>query len=308
MSQRPIARRMQKLVPVVASSAVWVLLPMLTGCVSLFTSKRKLPVPVAPSVVQTVTADELVERLNRRWSEFQSMTASVDIVARHLKETQGEATDYPSFRANLLMRKPEMLRILGKAPLVQTLMFDLGSDGCEFRLSVPPKGKAYVGNSREKGTSKNWYENLRPGFLFRAFVVRGVAPDEYYTVIAETLTEEDAAKRHLLARPEYVLNIMRRGSGQHGLIPVRVVRFDRATLLPNEQDLYDDRGNLETQVIYGPYQNFDGTMYPATLFLKRPEEDYELLVTVERMTTNPPLTDGQFRVNFPEGVTPQILK
>ncbi len=290
------------------SLAALALLPSLTGCVSMLTSKRKLPVPVAPAVVQTVTEDQLVEKLNEQWASFQSMTASVDIVASHLKEKQGEATDYPSFRANLLMRKPEMLRILGKAPLVQTLMFDLGSDGQEFRLSVPPKNKAFVGKSREKGTSPNWYENLRPGFLFRAFVVRGVSADEYYTVIAETLTEEDATKRHLLAKPEYVLSIMRHRAGQHGLIPVRVVRFDRATLQATEQDLYDDQGNLETQVVYGQYQNFDGAIYPGTLFLKRPEEDYQLSVTVERVTMNPPLSDEQFHVKFPEGVTARQLK
>ncbi len=301
----PPGATIRRWLPALAALAV---LPGLSGCLSLLTSKRKLPVPVAPPVIQTVTADQLVERLNQRWDAFQSMTASVDIVASRLKEQQGEATDYPSFRANILLRKPEMLRILGKAPLVQTVMFDLGSNGEQFRLSVPPKGKAYIGNSREKGTSKHWYENLRPGFLFRAFVVRGITSDEFYTVIAETLTEEDAAKRHLLARPEYVLSVMRRGSRQHGLIPLRVVRIDRVTLLPTEQDLYDDQGNLQTQVIYGPYQDFDGTEYPSTLLLKRPEEDYQLTVTVERVTVNPPLTDEQFHVNFPEGVTPIKLR
>lgn len=291
-----------------APAAVLALLPGLTGCLSLVTSKRRLPIPVAPPIIQTVTADQLVERMNQRWASFQSMTATVDIVASRLKENQGEATDYPSFRANVLLRRPEMLRILGKAPLLQTVMFDLGSDGEHFRLSVPPKGKAYVGNSRQKGTSHNWYENLRPGFLFRAFVVRGVSSDEYYSNIAETLTEEDAAKRHLLAQPEYVLNIMRRGATPQGFVPVRVVRFDRVTLLPIEQDLYDDQGDLQTQVLYGPYQNFDGTEYPATLLLKRPQEDYQLTVTVERVLANPPLTDEQFHVNFPEGVTPIRLK
>uniref|UniRef100_E6QLN6 Uncharacterized protein n=1 Tax=mine drainage metagenome TaxID=410659 RepID=E6QLN6_9ZZZZ len=280
----------------------------LTGCVSMFTSKRRLPVPVAPAVVQTVTSEQLVAQMNERWEKFESMTATVDIVASHLLEKQGEAMDYPSFRANLLIRKPEMLRILGKAPLVQTPMFDLGSDGKEFRLSVPPKNKAYEGRSDEKGTSPHWYENLRPGFLFRAFVVRGLAEDEYYSTIAETLTEEDAAKRHLLVRPEYVLSIVRRKASSHALIPVRVVRFDRETLLPTEQDLYGDNGNLETQVVYGPYQDFDGIKYPGTILLKRPQEAYQLSITVERVTANPPLDDEQFQVKFPTGVTPKILK
>ncbi len=280
----------------------------LTGCVAMFTSKRRLPVPVAPAVVQTVTAEQLVGQMNERWQKFESMTATVDMVASHLQEKQGEATDYPSFRANLLVRKPEMLRILGKAPLVQTPMFDLGSDGKEFRLSVPPKNKAYEGRSDEKGTSPHWYENLRPGFLFRAFVVKGLAEDEYYSTIAETLTEEDAAKRHLLTRPEYVLSIVRRKASSHALIPVRVVRFDRETLLPTEQDLYGDNGDLETQVVYGPYQDFDGTKYPATILLKRPQEEYQLAITVERMTANPSLADEQFQVKFPAGVVPQLLK
>ena len=35
-------------------------LPALTGCVSLFVSKRKLLVPIAPATIQTASADQLV--------------------------------------------------------------------------------------------------------------------------------------------------------------------------------------------------------------------------------------------------------
>jgi hypothetical protein len=59
------------------------LFPM-TGCLSLFTSKRKLPLPVAPSTVQTASADQLVALLNDQWAKFQSLTATVDIQASHL--------------------------------------------------------------------------------------------------------------------------------------------------------------------------------------------------------------------------------
>ncbi|HEY9126972.1 MAG TPA: hypothetical protein VIM62_07580, partial [Acidobacteriaceae bacterium] len=95
-------------------------MPALTGCASLFISKRKLLQPIPPSVVQSASPDELVAQLNAKWQQFQSLTATVDIRASHLKQKEGVATDYPSFRANLLLRKPEMLRILGKLPLVQT--------------------------------------------------------------------------------------------------------------------------------------------------------------------------------------------
>jgi hypothetical protein len=249
-----------------------------------------------------------VARLNDQWAKFESMTATVDIQASHSKTKEGVATDYPSFRANLLLRKPNSLRILGKAPLVQTLMFDLGSDGTHFTLVVPPKNKAYQGLNASKGTSPNWYENLRPDPIFNAMVVRGLEKEELFSVISESLTEEDTTNKRLLLHPEYELNIVRRKPGSQELFPVRVVHFHREDLLPYEQDLYDDKGTLETQVLYGPYQNFDGTNYPGKITLKRPQDEYQLIMTVERITANPTLKDDQFQVTIPPGSTIQVLQ
>jgi len=283
-------------------------LPMMTGCLSLFTSKRKLLQPIAPASVQTASADELVGRLNDQWAKFESLTATVDIKASHLKTKEGVATDYPSIRANLLLRKPDMLRILGKAPIVQTTLFDLASDGTNFTFVIPPKSKVYQGLSASKGTSPNWYENLRPGFLFTAMVVRGLNPDELYSVTSDSSTEEDRSNKHLLLHPEYVLNIVRRKPDSQELYPVRVVTFRREDLLPYQEDLYDDAGVLQTQVIYGRYRDFEGTRYPSTITLKRPEEEYQLVMTVERIAANPTLTDDQFQVKIPAGATIQTLK
>jgi len=111
-----------------------------------------------------------------------------------------------------------------------------------------------------------------------------------------------------LMRPDYVLNIVRRKENSQALYPTRVIRFHRENLLPYEQDLYDDKGELETQVIYGPYVDFGGTKFPQTITLRRPEEEYQLVMTVERVTSNPPLTDDQFQVKIPNGSTIQTLQ
>jgi len=281
----------------------------MTGCLSLFVSKRKLLVPVAPSVVQNASADELVARLNDQWAKFQSLTATVDLQASHLKTKEGVATDYPSIRAYLLLRKPNALRILGKAPLVQTQLFDLGSDGTRFTMVIPPKNIAYEGHNASKGTSPNWYENLRPDPFFNAMVVRGLDKDNLYSVTSENITEEDASNKRLLLRPEYELSIVRRKTADsQELFPVRIVRFHREDLLPYEQDFYDDKGQLATQVIYGPYQNFEGTNYPSKITLKRPQDEYQLIMTVERVASNPTLTDDQFQVKVPSGSTIQPLQ
>ena len=280
----------------------------LTGCASLFISKRKLPVPVAPPNVQSATADELVARLNDQWAKFQSLTATVDILASHLKTKEGEATDYPTFHANLLLRKPEMLRVLGHLPVIQTKMFDLASDGTRFTLVIPPKSVYYQDLNSREGTSPNWYENLRPGPLFDAMVVRGLDKDDLYSVTSQTVTVEDTANKRLLAEPEYVLNIQRQKPNSQELYPVRVVHIHREDLMPYEQDLYDDKGNLETQVIYGPYKGFDSAKYPSTITLKRPQEEYQLVMSVLSLNANPPLTDDQFHEDIPEGYKKLELK
>jgi Outer membrane lipoprotein-sorting protein len=286
-------------------------LPMVlptTGCMSLFTSKRKLPQPIAPENIQTATADELVAQINDRWAKFESLTATVDIKASHLKTQEGTATDYPSFRSNLLLRKPEDLRILGKAPVVQTIIFDLASDGTQFTLLIPPKSLVYRGLNANKGTSPNWYENLRPGPIFSAMVVRGVGSEELYSVISESVTEEDAANKRLYLHPEYEISFVRRKPDSQVLFPVRVLHIHREDLLPYEQDLYDEKGVLETQVIYGPYKDFDGFKYPSTITMKRPQEEYQLMMTVERVAYNPSLTDDQFQVKVPPEYAVRELK
>jgi hypothetical protein len=283
-------------------------LPLLSGCASLFISKRKLLQPIAPASIQTASADELVKGLNDEWAKFESLTATVDIRASHLKTKEGVATDYPSFRASLLLRKPEMLRILGKLPVVQTTMFDLGSDGTRFTLVIPPKSKAYTGLNANKGTSPNWYENLRPGPFFSAMVVRGLNQDELYSVTSDSSTEQDPASKRLMLHPEYILNIVRRKPDSQELFPVRVITLRREDLLPYQQDLYDDAGVLQTQVIYGAYKDFAGVRYPSKITMKRPQEEYQLVMTVERVNANPPLTDDQFHVTIPPNYAVQELK
>ena len=75
-----------------------------------FSTTRRLPVPKAPAVVQTVTPDQLVSDLNRRWNAMKSMTAKVEIQASVLKAEKGVATDYTTICGVILFSKPENLR------------------------------------------------------------------------------------------------------------------------------------------------------------------------------------------------------
>lgn len=285
------------------------LLPLLlSGCFVLSTTRR-LPIPRPPSMVQTVEPEQLVEQLNRRWAALNSLNATVDIQASVLKSKEGIARDYTSFRGIILMRKPEMLRVYGRVPVIGTRMFDMVSDGKVFTLYIPSKNKVFKGANSLKKKSANQAENMRPGFFLDAMLVRGLEAGDLYSVTAETDTLADATKKHLVTVPEYVISIMRSSPGSKQLTPVRVITIRRDDLLPYEQDLYDSEGELETQVTYANYRDFGTSKYPSTVTIRRPLEEYQIVLTVENVQENQPLSDDQFQIiNIPPGTETQPLE
>jgi hypothetical protein len=278
---------------------------LLSGC--LFTT-RKLPVPRPPSVVQTATGEELVEQINKRWDALQSLNVTVEIQASVTNKKENVARDYTSIRGHILMRKPEMVRVLGQIPVVGTRAFDMASDGTDFTLLVPPKDIAYKGSNTQPPKATTGLVSMRPKLFFDAMFVRGIGPNEEFTKTADTDTVEDVAKKHLLIIPEYMLSIMRAQPNSHELQPLRVIHIHREDMLPYQQDLYDEHNNLETQIIYGRYIPYGDTMYPSTVTIKRPMDQYQVVMTVEKVVENMPLSDDQFQIKIPEGTKIQTLE
>src|ERR1700679_2260246 len=102
------------------------LLPVLTGCLS---HTRKLQTPVLAGPVLDADVLELVKGINDRYDKIQSLTATMDFAASVGGAHSGAQTDYTSFRGYLLFRKPQMLRVLIKVPVLHTDAMDLASDG-----------------------------------------------------------------------------------------------------------------------------------------------------------------------------------
>ena len=275
----------------------------MTGC--LFTT-RKLPVPKAPAVTQTATAEELIKRLNDRWDALNSLYAKVDV--KFITTKADLEKTYTSFPAIVMMRKPEMLRIYGQVPVIGSPMFSMASDGKTFTLFENAKNIAYTGPYIVTHKSANTIENIRPGFFLDALIVRGIAPDQEYMNMADTDTVEDAKRKHLLLSPEYILSVMQQKSGSQERKLIRVIHFHRDDLLPYEQELYDEQGDLETEVLYGSYQDFNGSKYPKTVTIKRPLDGFQIVLTVNSVKENVELKDSQFHIQIPPEVKIQTLQ
>lgn len=280
---------------------------LLSGCFVISTT-RHLPVPKAPGEVRNYTPEEVVALLNQRWQALQTLSATVEVQGTSLKTKEGVARDYTSFPANILLRTPRMLRVFGRVPVLRTELFDMSSDGQTVTVYDAVHKKGYRGPAVLHKKNENPLLNMRPGFFIDALAVRGLEPDDLYAVTAETDTLEDAQKKHLILVPEYVLSIMRPRPGSHQLIPVRIITFHRDDMLPYEQDIYDAEGNLETHVSYQGYTDFGGAIYPSTVTIKRPLDEKQIVLTVDKIQVNMPLTDDQFSAKVPSGTEVQTLE
>jgi outer membrane lipoprotein-sorting protein len=286
-------------------SAALALSMLLSGC-SLLPSTRKLPIPKAPSIVQTAAPVDLVAHLNQHWAALQSLTATVEIQASEIRSKEGISKRSPTFHGHILMRKPEMLRVFGTYLGIKA--FDTSSNGKDFTLYMPTRSKVVRGADTLKKKSINAVENLRPGFFMDALAVRGLEPGDEYGVTAETDTVQDAARKHLYLLSEYKLSVWRSKPGSYELTPVCVIFFNREDFQPYEQDIYGANGNLETEIFYTSYKDFSSGKYPSIVTIKRPMEELEIVLTVDDVKENVSLTDDQFQIKIPEGTQVQKLE
>ena len=281
-------------------------LPLLLAGCSLFPTTRHLPA-LRPATVNSATPQELVSQIDQRWDGLKTMTATVEIQATEYKTAEGVQTveSFPSCHANILMRKPKMLRVRGT--YFGAVIFDMASDGSNFTVLIPHDNTAFEGPNTVKEKSTNPLLNLRPDFFLDAIAVRGLDPGNEYMVAGDSETIEDTARKHLYIEQEYVLSVMQPKTGPEK-IPLRVITFHRDDMLPYDQDVYDSEGNLESQIIYSNYAEFSAGKYPSKVTIKRPQEGFQLVLTVDDVNENMDLSDSQFQVKIPEGTKNQQLK
>jgi outer membrane lipoprotein-sorting protein len=280
------------------------LAPALTGCL---THIRTVPKTRPAEVVMNATLDQLLQQVETRFNQIQSLTATVEIVASEGGARLGQVKEFPSFNGYILLRKPEDLNVLLRLPVVGSQALDMVSDGKTWKLWVPRKNMAVVGTGEAADPSQHGLESLRPKVIFDSLQVRGLAPDQIVVLTQDTrVLTNPKDKKELIEEPDYDLSILEPPQGRtaHTL---RVIHIGRSTLLPYQQDIYDRFGNVVTQAFYSNYQTFGEIQFPMKIEIKRPQDQYGLSITITKLSLNQKLDDDQFDLKFPEGVTPKVM-
>jgi outer membrane lipoprotein-sorting protein len=216
----------------------------------------------------------------------------------------GVIEQYHDVGGFILAARPAMIRVIGQAPVVAKDVFDMVSDGRVFRIFIPSKNAFLVGSTGLERPSKKPIENLRPQHILDALFWPELPANE--PVLFE---EADAPPARY-----YVLTSMRR-SGT-GLEIARKIWFDRADLRISRIEIYGPAGRLDADIAYSQWQSDAGTgtaaasaagpssagpWFPREIHITRPQEDYQLALSISKLTLNSEIGDQRFTLAQPSG-------
>ncbi len=282
-----------------AARLLWLFLAVLplTGC--LFRS-RKVERQLSTAPLKIATQQELIDSINTQAAHIKSFQATVDIDTSVGGVNNGQVTDYKEIRGYVLARKPAMLRLIGLMPIVRNRAFDMVSDGKEFKLWIPPKNRFVIGrNDVEVPHPKQRLESVRPQDFYDALLIREIDPEHEIAVLENGYETVLDSKRHRVEQPDYEIVVVRKG--QNGWFLSRKIMFSRIDLQPHHQQIYDEKGNLATDVRYGDYKEYDGINFARQTEIERPQEAYDITLNIVKLEMNKPISDDQFELQQPEG-------
>jgi len=279
----------------------------LTGC---FRTTHIVQRTQAPDMYRSTSVENLERIISQRDDSIKTLNAAVLLIASTGGGKEGKVITYTSFKGYIFVRKPRDLRVIMQLPVVGSRALDMVSNGQTFTLVHATGGHGDVwiqGSNTVTTPSKNGLENLRPPVFFDSLLVPGVAEDEMVSLSESTRVLAPQSKHQAaIEEPDYLLAVMKKSEG-NTLHLERLVHFSRITLLPFQQDIYNDKGQVETSATYDKYQEFNGIQFPMEINITRPLEEYALKLQVTKLTLNQPFDNDQFELKVPAGVKVQQM-
>src|ERR1700751_3698832 len=256
------------------------------GCAStnVVTKKQTIPAQARP-VARVAAREDLLEKYNAFASSVKSLNATVELKTTAGSQYSGLIQEYHEVKAFLLAARPAKVRMVGQAPVIGKTIFDMASDGKEFRVWLPTKNKFLVGDVRLERNSEKPLENLRPQHLLDALLWPEIRKEE--AVLIEEFNDENARY--------YVLTVLR---GGYTMEIFRKIWFDRADLNVVRLQSYGPKGLLLSDVHLSDWQSITDIpataaavagspqTFPRAIRIDRPHDDYSLSLQVTKIDLN----------------------
>src|SRR2546430_4918975 len=133
---------------------------LFTGC-----GFRTHPITTRTSTAELkeATLEQLVATINNNADRLKSLKAAVNIDSSVLEQKKNRVKDNPGVGGWVMVRKPDMLRMIGLWSILRIQAFDMVSNGKTFELSIPQRSKIIVGSDRQPPKpSEQPLDNISP--------------------------------------------------------------------------------------------------------------------------------------------------
>ena len=108
---------------------------------------------------------------------MQSLQATVDLIPSTGTTYSGVIEEYHDVPGFILAERPATVRMIGQAPVVAKNIFDMVSDGKQFRIYIPSKNTFLVGPTALIASIEQAAGKSAPSTYRRGAVLAGVSAD-----------------------------------------------------------------------------------------------------------------------------------
>lgn len=266
---------------------------LLLAQASCISKKRVVPVDQRLLPAQSATRADLLHSLEEKSNQVQTLQATVALDASGGAMKTGVLTEYRQTKGFVLIDRPAHIRMKAQAPLALATVFDMVSDGREYRVSIPIKNKFIIGDTNAPAKDKNPILNLRPQHVVNALFV-DIRPYLKDPQTRSTLEETTEGRRSF-----YVINFINIAAQDAELI--EKIWIDRADLQVVRKQIFAKDGKIDTDVEYSEYEVKGSVPFPQVITIRRPNDDYTLKMTFQTTKLNETLAADAFNLERPAG-------
>lgn len=299
-----------------------VILPLLlilfsSGCIS---PKTKDSRPTLLKVEDAAPA-QLLEQVNH-FAKVNSMSAKMDLKFEDNSYAElGIAEKYKTADGEVIVQRPGKILLKVQVPFIRTDVAQMTSDGEKFRVAILEDGgsgkyKKFVsgtnsadysslqsevsqmdfdGNVKQLKQNVNAFSNLRPQHFTDAMLMRPTDTENFsysQSTIQQQEENIDLPKKSPLRkvfRGYYLLDELRKNA-DGSLTVARRFWFDRVGIIRlARQQIFDEKGEIESDITYGKSGNLTATGeyndLPLRVELTRPKEKYKMSLTYQSPET-----------------------
>jgi outer membrane lipoprotein-sorting protein len=268
----------------------------------------------APASLQSATKEQLIERYDRQAQAIQSLNAGVSMKLTAGSAYSGVIEQYHEVNGFILAARPASVRVIGQAPVVGKNIFDMVSDGSTFSIYIPSKNKFIVGPANLERRAEKPIENLRPQHLVDA-LFWPVITDRMPVLFEEA--SEGAGRFYILTvvrprEPQAVAgsndaaSAARTQQGSSGQPAsdweiAQKIWFERTDLRVSRIEDFGPGGKVASDTAYANWQSTGAISFPWQINVTRPNDDYQLQITIKKLTVNEPIAPDRFSLPQPPG-------